>query len=121
MTWNPGGLGSSSKTIANQKINLIKDYLLYPNKLNVLVIVETHLKNEDDLPQQLKKFEHIYHIKQTKATISDTFAGIAVFINKKYEYLKMEVLIEGRLLYVQVKNILNIIQIFSVSTAIITR
>ena len=83
VTWNPGGFGSAKKPIADKKINLIKDYLLYPNKLNILVIVETHLKKEDELPQQLKDFEHIYHVKKTPATISDTFAGIVVFINKK--------------------------------------
>ena len=59
VTWNPGGFGSAKKSIAYKKINLIKDYLLYPNKLNVFVIVETHLKKEDELSQQLNIFERI--------------------------------------------------------------
>ena len=74
--------------------------------------METHLFDADQKPQYLKNFKHHYHVCESFASTSDTHAGIMVFINKKYQLLKEETLIEGRLLFTQVKNNNNLIQNF---------
>ena len=112
VSWNPGGFGSVSKAVQNKKLSIIKNYLLHPEKLNMLCLVETHLFEKNKLPKYLIDFEHTYHICHTFASVTDTHAGITVFINKKYQLLHEEILMEGRLLYVQVKNISDTTQNF---------
>ena len=112
VSWNPGGFGSVSKAVQNKKLSIIKNYLLHPEKLNMLCLVETHLFEKNKLPKYLIDFEHTYHICHTFASATDTHAGITVFINKKYQLLHEEILMEGRLLYVQVKNISDTTQNF---------
>ena len=117
VSWNPRGFGSVSKAVQNKKISIIKNYLLHPEELCVLCLVETHLVEKNKLPKHLIDFEHTCHICHTFASTTDTHVGITVFINKKYQLLHEEILMEGRLLYVQVKNISDTTQNFSSITA----
>ena len=110
VTWNPNGLQSGN--LKSQKINKITNYLLNPTKLNVLVIVETHFRDATNIPQKLKNFQHLYHIQSTFATSADTYAGITVFINKKFQLVRCDELIIGRLLFCQIKNSQNHTQNF---------
>ena len=110
VTWNPNGLQSGN--LKSQKINKITNYLLNPTKLNVLVIVETHFRDATNIPQKLKNFQYLYHIQSTFATSADTYAGITVFINKKFQLVRCDELIIGRLLFCQIKNSQNHTQNF---------
>ena len=74
VSWNPGGFGSVSKAVQNKKLSIIKNYLLHPEKLNVLCLVETHLFEKNKLPKHLIDFEHTYHICHTFASTTDTHA-----------------------------------------------
>ena len=90
VSWNPGGFGSVSKAIKTEKLFAIKNYLLHPQKLNVLCLVETQLFEKNKLPKYLSNIHTIFAIPLHQLPTH----------------------IEGRLLYVQVKYISDTTQNF---------
>jgi exonuclease III len=100
--WNIRGLKSPSSSF--QKVKKLTTKLEDVQKLSVLNIQETHLLNDNENPQRLKNFDHLYHIVPSHACQNDKGAGILIFINKTEDIIETEELVPGRLVYVKYQN-----------------
>ena len=70
----------------------------------VLNIQETHLTCDADIPQKFSRYSHLYHFITSHACDADKGAGIIMLVNKTEEILETKSYVQGRLLYVKVKN-----------------
>ena len=89
--WNCSGLLSSSS--AEEKFNFLQ---VATNPCDIYVFIETHHKSLQDVP-----FLHMfntYEVLHSEATEEDSYAGIIIFVNKKYSVLQQKQIIKGRLL-----------------------
>ena len=102
--WNLKGIKTKSNRNYVKKIEIVNDFLENPQQILLLNLQETHLRNEGEIPSKWKEFDHLYSIISTFAQDDDTFAGITIFINKTFEIIKSEILIEGRVMLIKVKN-----------------
>ena len=100
--WNIRGLKSPSSSF--QKVKKLTTKLEDVQKLSVLNVQETHLLNDNEIPQRLKNFDHLYHIVPSHACQNDKGAGILIFINKTEDIIETEELVPGRLVYVKYQN-----------------
>ena len=100
--WNIRGLKVGSNSFFKVRKCVLK--LEDVQKTNILSIQETHLKTDDQIPNKLKNFGHLYHILSTHAPENDNGAGIILFINKTEELIEQEELYPGRLLYAKIQN-----------------
>ena len=99
--WNIRGLNSPSSSF--QKVKKLTT-IGRCSKLSVLNVQETHLLNDNEIPQRLKNFDHLYHILPSHACQNDKGAGILIFINKTEDIIETEELAPGRLVYSQVSE-----------------
>ena len=97
--------GLADKVRRKPKIDKIESLLEKPNTLKILNIQETHITSIVDEPPSFKKFKHIFHIIHSFAPLNDRGAGICIFVNKTENIMIQEELLQGRLLYLSVKNI----------------
>ena len=103
LQWNIRGLNDKSRR--KNKVDKIINILENATRLNILNIQETHLQTTDDEPSSFKNFSHIYTIIHSFAPLDDRGAGICLFVNKTDDILISETLIQGRLVYVKIKNL----------------
>ena len=102
--WNLRGIKTRNNQNYKKKVEIVNDYLENPQNTMLLNLQETHLRCEGEIPQKWKDFGHLYSIISTFAHDDDTYAGITVFVNKTFEIISTEVLIEGRVLLITAKN-----------------
>jgi exonuclease III len=97
--------GIADKLRRKPKIDKLESLLEKPNTIKLLNIQETHLTSIEDEPPSFKKFKHIFHIIHSFAPLNDRGSGICIFLNKTENIMIQEDLLQGRLLYLSVKNI----------------
>ena len=113
--WNVNGLKCKRSPNYSKKIDIISSHLENSNSTMFFNIQETHIDSEE-LPPFLDIYTHIYNFEKTVAREGDPYSGIILCIRKTEEILKSEVIENGRLLYVQTRNIASkeILNVFSV-------
>ena len=102
--WNIKGLKTRQNHNFQEKVSIISDLLSKIQSTTVLNLQETHLTEENEIPQTWLNFRHIYHIISTWATPEDRFAGITIFINKTFEIVETIEIIKGRAIFIKVKS-----------------
>ena len=101
--WNINGLKSKQSINYNTKIEKIKSIL--DNKNTLLInIQETHLFSENEIPQYLHYYTHIFHFENAFANKNDPSSGILLGIRKSEDIIETKTIEEGRLIYIKLKN-----------------
>ena len=119
--WNLRGIKSKANSNYSKKVSIITNLLNKPQSSMVINLQETHLNSCNELPKEWVNFSHVYRIISTFATDTDRFGGITCFINKLWDVLKIDVLLEGRAQRIkcQIKassEIVNIVSIYGTAT-----
>ena len=92
--WNSAGLRASAESTPN-KIAFFDNK--YPNgNFGIAAFVETHHKDESEIPDEIKQYMTTHHLLHTPTPAGETHNGIIVLISKQYSILSKEILIEGR-------------------------
>ena len=78
--------------------------LLSEHELKILNIQETRLTDETQIPQEFIHLNHIFEIIFCGANNLDQGSGILVFIKKTEEVIEKNILFNGRLLHIKIKN-----------------
>lgn len=99
--WNCRGLNISNRT---EKTNTILQYLEKPGITSILHVVETRLKCYDDIPDDIKGMDHLYHIIINPCPQSDSASGTLLIINKTDELMEKSIVIPGRLMFCKTRN-----------------
>ena len=113
--WNINGLKCKSSPNYKDKVDLLTS-ILEKNSTFILNVQETHISSKEDMPKFLEVYKHIYHVVKTLSPSNDRASGIFICIRKTEEIIKMEVLENGRLLFIKIlnKSSKEIINIFSI-------
>ena len=98
--WNCSGVLPTAST--NEKLIFLE--VTTQNKFEVLILIETHHKEVSDISPQLLRYKNTHHMIQTGANDEDPYAGIIMFIHKKFNIIEMTELIRGRLLNTKIKH-----------------
>ena len=96
--------GLKTENLRHGKIKTVID-LLSKHETRILNLQETRLKELNQIPMQFIQYNHIYNIVFCGATDQDQGSGILTFVKKTEEIIKESVLVEGRLLYIQIRNL----------------
>ena len=117
--WNVRGLNSETRN--NNKFDKIVSMLENVTRLKILNLQETHLPSTDQEPSPFRNFRHLYHIIHACAPQDDRGSGICIFINKTENILINEILLHGRLVYIQLecsttKIVTNVFSYYGKST-----
>ena len=99
--WNCAGLRASTATTQNKLIALEQ---VTNKNFELLILLETHHRNEEDIPMDIKRFSNKYHILHTPVTEGEHSTGIIILIDKTYEIINHRTLIEGRLLNLKIRH-----------------
>ena len=99
--WNCSGVMPTSST--KEKIDFLE--ITTKNEFDILILIETHHKDENNLPTRLLRYKSKYHMIHTEASDGDPYAGIIVFIKKDFRVLQSTELIKGRLLNMKIKHL----------------
>ncbi len=95
--WNCAGLSSSSAKEKN-------DFLITSSNFDILVLVETHHKHQNDIYSSFHTYRNSYHFIQTEAVDDDPYAGIIVLVNNIFTVSDESVMVPGRLLGFKINN-----------------
>ena len=104
--WNLNGLKCKQSPNYYGKINQISSILENSATL-ALNLQETHISAEKELPNFVETYKHLYDFQITFSPANDTSSGILLCIRKTEKVMVSEVLENGRLLYVKIKNEAN--------------
>ena len=100
--WNSAGIRASCKTTP-AKIAYFDNK--FPNaNFAIAAFIETHHKNEDDFPEQLKLYKTTHNIIHSPTHTNETHGGIIIIISKEYDITKKQMIIPGRFINITVKQ-----------------
>ena len=102
LQWNINGLKCTNSQNYKEKIDTVCSILENSNT-SILNLQETHFQ-QDDFPQCLKNYEHLFHFINSYATDDDPSAGILLCVSKKFEIEEIDLIENGRLIYANIKN-----------------
>ena len=98
--WNCSGVLPSVST--KEKLDFLE--ITTKNKFDILILVETHHKEEDKVSPQLLRLKNTHHMIHTKANDKDPYAGIIIFIHKSFDITHKKELVPGRMLNTKIKH-----------------
>ena len=105
--WNGSGIRPSCQT-TKQKLDFIAKELDNSN-FAVAAFVETHLKQDDDLPTQIKIYSTNYQIINEPTSQNETHAGILILIHEDIRITQTSVIQPGRIISCHIEHkVLNI-------------
>jgi len=100
--WNSGGLRAPSKSTPAKTAFFDKEF---PNaNFDIAAFIETHHKNEEEIPDLIKEYTITHHLIHTPTPPSNTHAGIIVLVRKGYNITKKETIIPGRLINIHLSH-----------------
>ena len=94
--WNGSGIRPSSHT-TKQKLDFFDKEFANSN-FAIAAFVETHLKQDDDLPTQIKIHSTHYQIINEPTSPSETHAGILVLVHEDFQISRTSVIQPGRMI-----------------------
>ena len=98
--WNCSGTLPTKST--DEKIDFLE--MTTKNNFDILILIETHHKDENCLPTRLLRYKNTYHMIHTEASDDDPYAGIIVFVRKNWNIFQKTELIRGRLLNIIIQH-----------------
>ena len=98
--WNSAGLRASAGSTPAKVAFFDKEF---PNgNFALAAFIETHHKNEDDFPEEIKAYLVTHHLIHTPTSAGETHSGIIVLISKEYKIISRKDVIAGRLLNIHI-------------------
>ena len=88
--WNCGGLRRSTASTFFEKT--------FKDDFDFFFFLETHHKDENDLPNELLRYGDTHHIVHSETNENDTHTGIIGLIRNNYIINDVEHIIQGRIL-----------------------
>ena len=101
--WNSSGLRASAKSTPVKIAFFDKEFP--KGNFAIAAFVETHHKNEDDFPDEIKEYLVTHHLLHTPTPPGQTQSGIIVLINKEYEIKDNKDIIPGRLMNIKIVHV----------------
>ena len=100
--WNCGGLRATTKSTPKKILFFDKEF---PKaNFEIAVFLETHHKNENEIPAYFQQIQTTHHIIHTPTSRDSTHEGIIALISKEYEIIKEDIIIQGRLINIHLNN-----------------
>ena len=93
--WNCGGLRRSTASTYSKVMFFEKNF---KNEFDFFFFLETHHKDENDIPNELLRFKDTHHIVHSETDKHETHSGIIGLVSKNYNLTEEEELIKGRIL-----------------------
>ena len=93
--WNCGGLSRAAASTSS-KVMYFEDS--FKNNFDFFFFLETHHKNKNDIPNELKRYEDTHYIEHSPRDINNAYTGIIGVIRKEYKIIDVQQIIEGRIL-----------------------
>ena len=102
ITWNCNGLRANAGSSEDKLRFFDKEF---PNaSFAVAAFIETHHRNIDDFPEELKEYESTHHFFHTPTPEGHSHRGIVVLVHKQFEIISWQEVIPGRLLNIKYKD-----------------
>ena len=98
--WNCSGVLPTETT----KEKMIFLDTQFKNDFDILILIETHHKEENNISPLLHRLKSTHHIIHSFATNDDTYAGMLIFIRNSFDILQQNELIQGRFVNIKIKN-----------------
>ena len=99
--WNSAGIRAGSKSTPEKLAFLDSQF---PNaNFAILALVETHHKNEEDIPGELLQYKSSHHLIHSP-THAETHGGLILFINKSIDIINEREVIPGRLINITISR-----------------
>ena len=100
--WNCGGIRAPTKSTPDKTAFFDKEY---PKaNFDIAAFVETHHRNEEEIPDLIKEYTITHHLIHTPTPPNCTHAGIIVLIRKGYDITQKETIIPGRLINIHLTH-----------------
>ena len=95
--WNCGGLRRHTASTYSKVMFFEKNFM---NDFDFFFFIETHHKDDNDIPNELLRYKDTHHIIHSQTDIHDTHTGIIGLIRNNYtvDENDIEELIQGRIL-----------------------
>ena len=100
--WNCRGINARSPN-TQLKMDFLETHFS-SKPFDILALVETHHRDEDDFPELLKEYRLTHHFRHTPQQVSDTCGGIVVVISSIFNILNTTVPLPGRILTVTLQH-----------------
>ena len=94
-SWNCGGLRRSTASTTSKVMFFEKSF---KNSFDFFFFLETHHEDENDIPNELMRYEDTYDIVHSPRDENNTYTGIIGLIRKEYKVTDIEQTIQGRIL-----------------------
>ena len=119
--WNICGLKTKNNQYYKIKTETLTSFLEKTESTWIMNIQETHISKNEELPNFVKNYEHLFNFITSNAPEDDTFAGLILGIRKTERIISTVILESGRLIWVKVQNeasnqITNIFSIYCKSS-----
>ena len=101
IAWNCGGLRNNSPLSCSKSLYFEK---LFKTNFDVAFFLETHHKNEKEIPPEILRYSNTHHIIHSAVAEHETYAGIIALVSQNYEIIKQDSLIQGRILNIMIKE-----------------
>lgn len=101
--WNIIGLKCKRSHNYFAKINQINS-ILESGATSILNLQETHISTENELPNFMTTYSHLFAFETTFSRSGVVSSGIIVCVRKTDTIIYSEVLENGRLIYIKTKN-----------------
>ena len=94
--WNCGGLRRSTNVESTlRKVMFFENS--FKSDFDFFFFLETHHSDENDIPNELLRYDATHHIIHSPRTGQDKYAGIIGLVSKKYDITDEEHMLQGRL------------------------
>ncbi len=70
----------------------------------ILALIETHHRDEDDFPEEIKFHQKTHHLTHSPASEGDTHGGIIVIVANYFDVTDTNIVIPGRLINMKLCN-----------------
>lgn len=111
--WNSRGLNVSN---ISRKTEILLQYLEKPSQTLAFNVVESRLKNYNDIPLEVRGMTHLYHILFNPSVEEDPASGTFLLVNKTEDVLENHIIIPGRLMFCKTRNLATQKETFFIST-----
>ena len=102
IVWNSAGIRASTASTAEKIAFFDKEF---PNgNFAIAAFVETHHREEGDIPEEFKEYRVTHHILNTPTPPEHTHSGIIILVNKQYEIISKTEVIHGRLMNIKISH-----------------
>ncbi len=94
--WNCGGLRSNTPSMLMKVMFFEKTF----RDFDIFFFLETHHKDDNDIPNELNRYQDTHHITHSACDGNDTHTGIIGLISKSFSLAAVEHTMQGRILTV---------------------